>query len=538
MSSKRLRVPKVDVPLSDTEVAVTQTRQFQRLFYLKQLGLAYLIYPAATHTRGAHSIQCLFEASRILAALHVPDNEAQDVRMAALLHDIGHIPFSHTLEDEHSVFPKHDRPERLRSSLDLLLADLGTEHRAKVEAALPILHAISSEDESTQSWKSDVVGNTVCADLLAYIAADAACTGIEKRPGYYRIYEYFTREHDRLCIRLTKGGLRNDIVSAVMDLLDMRYALTERVIFHHAKCVASAMLARAVRLCGVVEDSNLLRMGDERFVDYLETLAKSIQSPEGRGASNLVNALQCRRLYQRVFKISREARESWDHSRREDAFCAKWRNPADVAELLLHTEDALDLPRGSLVLWCPQAKAGMKLARAKVVWDSADGLQGPIELRSERVKQQFPGVGKRVETIEDQYRDLWTFWIGMDRSLSHRTAAVVRSLEEQIGISCDEVFEETYLYSIPGYRETVNRSQRVRQVWETIQPRVEEMLVQQSALDGQLHIDDVTIRKAITTAVQVGASSPKKADNDQVTMFPRREEANVELDRNESREKK
>ena len=79
------------------------------------------------------------------------------------------------------------------------------------------------------------MGNTICADLLAYIQMDATYTGIEKKSGHYRIYEYLTLKADaatsrkRLCIKLTKGGLRTDIVSAIMDLLDMRYALTERI---------------------------------------------------------------------------------------------------------------------------------------------------------------------------------------------------------------------------------------------------------------------------------------------------------------------
>src|SRR5687768_2719981 len=121
MDSKRLRIPSEDVRLTAEEIAVTQTRTFQRLFDLKQLGLAYLVYPNATHTRGAHSIRCLAESQRILAALHREgDAQAPAVRMAALLHDIGHVPFSHTLEDEHVVLAKHDRPERLNLALDRL----------------------------------------------------------------------------------------------------------------------------------------------------------------------------------------------------------------------------------------------------------------------------------------------------------------------------------------------------------------------------------------------------------------------------------
>lgn len=98
---KRVRVPDVDVRLNAAEIAVTQTWQFQRLFFLRQLGLAYLVYPAATHTRGLHSIQCLHEADRILSTqgLESADKSAKSaIRMAALLHDIGHAPFSHTLE--------------------------------------------------------------------------------------------------------------------------------------------------------------------------------------------------------------------------------------------------------------------------------------------------------------------------------------------------------------------------------------------------------------------------------------------------------
>src|SRR5947209_10728582 len=108
MDTKRLRIPSEDVRFAAEEIAVTQTRTFQRLFDLKQLGLAYLVYPNATHTRGTHSIRCLGEAVKILNGLaangdYIEKEDAQKVRLTALLHDIGHLPFSHTLEDEHVI---------------------------------------------------------------------------------------------------------------------------------------------------------------------------------------------------------------------------------------------------------------------------------------------------------------------------------------------------------------------------------------------------------------------------------------------------
>src|SRR5712691_1902398 len=106
--SKRIRVPKHDITVQEHELFVLHTPTFQRLFRINQLGLAYLVYPYATHSRAAHCLDTLHEAQQILdvlidkGMLHSSDDRWQiDVtRMACLLHDIGHIPFSHTLEDE------------------------------------------------------------------------------------------------------------------------------------------------------------------------------------------------------------------------------------------------------------------------------------------------------------------------------------------------------------------------------------------------------------------------------------------------------
>ncbi len=518
MNMKKFRVPNEDIQLTDDEIAITQTKTFQRLFNLKQLGLAYLVYPAASHTRGHHSIRCLQEAHKILEAVNEDKAEHKRIRIAALLHDIGHVPFSHTLEDEHLVLEKHDGSTRLTQALEALKKELKSEQVRLIEEATPILTAISSKDEKDHDWKSDVVGNTVCADLLAYITTDAEWTGIEKRPGHYRIYEYFETapikikeqaienekivekeiEKNRLCIRLTKGGLRTDIVSAIMDLLDMRYALTERVIFHHAKCVASAMLARAARLCGLSNDPTLLEIGDEGFFQYLETLAVKGQAD---GATRLLERLRARRLYKRIFKIVRGSRDEWDESKHQGAFCEKWRNGKVVEELLDAVEKEHKLPKGSLVLWCPEGKSGMKLVKAQVVWDSTQNLQGPYALRSDEVKNQFPGIGKRVNVIEEQYLDLWTFWIALDREHIDCAHAVVRSLERELGVKCNPVFVETHLSKLPGYKDMESLGRRVSSTLQSIQPVIEKAVNDQAALDGSRTPDENTILAVIKNVV-------------------------------------
>jgi HD superfamily phosphohydrolase len=92
------------IGLSELEVRVLSTQAFQRLKNVKQLGLVYQVFPGADYSRFAHSIGVCHITGKILAALSrryptkISEDEIQRYRLAALLHDVGHYPFSHTLE--------------------------------------------------------------------------------------------------------------------------------------------------------------------------------------------------------------------------------------------------------------------------------------------------------------------------------------------------------------------------------------------------------------------------------------------------------
>src|SRR6185295_9881867 len=104
-----------DIELSGLEIELIDTPEFQRLRGIKQLGTAYLVFPSATHTRFEHSIGAAWMAQRMVDAIRrshpVSVDEAALIRVTALLHDITHIPFGHTLEDERRVLPRHDKDE-------------------------------------------------------------------------------------------------------------------------------------------------------------------------------------------------------------------------------------------------------------------------------------------------------------------------------------------------------------------------------------------------------------------------------------------
>ena len=90
------------VRLTDQEMELVNSQAFQRLRRVRQLAMADLVYPGAVHTRFEHSLGTLHVAHRILDHLHrlgnVPEDDIRIVRLAALLHDIGHGPYSHVSE--------------------------------------------------------------------------------------------------------------------------------------------------------------------------------------------------------------------------------------------------------------------------------------------------------------------------------------------------------------------------------------------------------------------------------------------------------
>src|SRR5262249_41975868 len=91
-----------DIHLKPIELRVVDTASFQRLRHLRQLGMAQATYPNATHTRFAHSVGVLGIMEHITRvasqALSLSAEQIEDIRLAGLLHDIGHYPYSHLME--------------------------------------------------------------------------------------------------------------------------------------------------------------------------------------------------------------------------------------------------------------------------------------------------------------------------------------------------------------------------------------------------------------------------------------------------------
>src|SRR5881398_3523776 len=155
-----------DIEMGALEVELIDTPEFQRLRGIKQLGTAYLVFPSAVHTRFEHSLGTSWMAHRILEKVRrvgtiSPDDETL-IRVSALLHDITHIPFGHTLEDERRVLPRHDKDEE---RVNYFLRESAIGRILKREGLQDeVINTIRGND----TYPSDIVGGAISADLLDY----------------------------------------------------------------------------------------------------------------------------------------------------------------------------------------------------------------------------------------------------------------------------------------------------------------------------------------------------------------------------------
>src|SRR6185295_10995877 len=265
-----------DIELSALEIELIDTPEFQRLRGIRQLGTAYLVFPSATHTRFEHSLGTSWMAHRIVEVLRrhsVIDAGAESlIRISALLHDITHIPFGHTLEDERRVLPRHDKDYARVQYF------LGNSSVGRILDREGIQSGVISALTTGGTLQADIVGGAISADLLDYLRRDTYFCGLAQ---YYdsRIFESFIVENGRLVMNLVKGGvLRRDAMSELVNLLRIRYTLSERVYFHHTKIASGAMISKAVELAlqagfdaeelRILKDETLVWVLLDRYSNY------------------------------------------------------------------------------------------------------------------------------------------------------------------------------------------------------------------------------------------------------------------------------
>lgn len=190
-----------NIHLTDREVRVIDTPSFQRLRHLKQLAMAQLVYPTATHTRFSHSVGALATMKRIIDSAEENEitfepEEKENLRLAALLHDIGHYPYSHLMEKVDSIklieeevegatptekaidttrskYPEHEEVgDLIVNCQDDLVKAIGSQKKAKA------VSDIFTRAETADPQLSKLIHSIFDIDRWDYLLRDSYATGV------------------------------------------------------------------------------------------------------------------------------------------------------------------------------------------------------------------------------------------------------------------------------------------------------------------------------------------------------------------------
>ena len=252
------------------------TPEMNKLSHIKQLGLAHLVFPGAHHTRFEHSLGASHIAGRMADSLSLGDIDTDTLRTAAMLHDVGHGPYSHTLEHiladrggvDHMevtkgiILGEYDvvvdgEGESIdeRESIPVILEDNGLD--PKLVSSLITGPDASGTERSLLSWaegKEDFSGDDnslaklvhgpVDCDQLDYLLRDSHFTGVK----------HGVVDHNRLieCLQVQGGDIvvEQGGLSALEGMLVARGLMYSAVYFHRVTRVTEVMLSRAVERAG------------------------------------------------------------------------------------------------------------------------------------------------------------------------------------------------------------------------------------------------------------------------------------------------
>ena len=281
--------------------------------------MTFLVYPGAMHTRFDHSIGVMHIAGRICARLQelnplrICDEDVDRVRLAALLHDVGHGPFSHVSEyllDKYSL--DEDAGSRVREKIhekitvDIVCSDpqindvLDDERNFVIEMI---------QGKPTPDWHRDIVSSELDADKMDYLLRDSYFTGVKY--GIYdleKIIEPCLIEGDKT---ETSLAVSSKGIYALEQLLLARYHMTQQVYWHRVSLISNEMIIRGISLAidGGNEEMKWLYQYDEKnkdkFVEnYLqyhdEKLIECLRNCEQQKACEIFNRLYDRDLFKMV----------------------------------------------------------------------------------------------------------------------------------------------------------------------------------------------------------------------------------------------
>ena len=289
------------IRLNKTEHQIIDTPVFQRLRRIKQLSGAHLTYPGAQHTRFEHSLGVLHIASMAASSLNskglMSTDDIENIRLAALLHDIGHGPFSHLFEE---VLQRKKQSHEDVGKQIILKSEIG-DIISKSGYDKKLIHNLAV-GQSRMQYLNEIVSGALSADMMDYLLRD----------GYFTGAEHAKIDHHRLTHSLdvykNKLALDSSALVNFETMMISRFQMFKAVYFHKTVRAGEVMLLEAMSLAGnelglsSLKMDEYVKLTDEVILEKLMSLPET--SSDLTAAKKIATDYQDRKLFKCVFERS------------------------------------------------------------------------------------------------------------------------------------------------------------------------------------------------------------------------------------------
>ena len=338
-----------DIEFKGLFLDLLEAPELQRLHNIKQLGFAHLVFPGGHHTRLEHSFGAYYMAQQAAEHLKLDSEEKEIISCAAILHDIGHGPFSHTLESilrdtlnvdhvdlteklilgEHAIFDHLEKEFIDHLTVFDVLNKHGIHHKEIAE--------IIKGTSSSKKYLAQLLDSAIDVDQLDYLARDAYYTGVAYGMiDYNRFIQTLTISDDNLAVE--KKG-----IGVIENILMARTLMYSSVYFHKTVRIAELMLSKAIELVENSDPFELFKLTDGEMINELKKMGELQRETATR--------LKYRKLYKKAYSPSIS-----DLDRSQVQFVKKLDDVNFRRKKEIEFEQKLKIPEGKIIIDVPQTE--------------------------------------------------------------------------------------------------------------------------------------------------------------------------------------
>jgi HD superfamily phosphohydrolase len=335
-----------DIKFVGLVLDLIQAPELQRLYNIKQLGFAHLVFPGAHHTRLEHSLGTYFMALKVSEVLDLEDCDKEEFICAALLHDIGHGPFSHTLEfvlrellnvdhvdlteklilGKHTIFNEKESHLIASENVVNILDNYGINKNEIID--------IIKGNKLEKTYLCQLLNAPIDVDQLDYLVRDAYYTGVSY--GLIDIDRYL----QTLIINNNQLAVKKKGVGVIENILIARTLMYSSVYFHKTIRIAEIMLSKAIELLDKIDPYELFKLTDGELLNDLKK--------RDDYQYEIVTRIKFRNLFKQAFSASKE-----DLKAKDSSIMEKLENRSFRRQKEEELEESLRIPKGHVIIDIP-----------------------------------------------------------------------------------------------------------------------------------------------------------------------------------------